>query len=72
MPSMSIPRAITQVCSPKYTPSTISATRSSEDRSVAGRCGPGREDWGVAGDVVVLMWPTAVVVGGVLGGTVSR
>jgi hypothetical protein len=32
---MSIPRATTQVCSPKCTPSTISATRSSPDRSAA-------------------------------------
>jgi hypothetical protein len=32
---MSIPNATTQVCSPKRTPSTISATKSSPDRSAA-------------------------------------
>jgi hypothetical protein len=32
---MSMPRATTQVCSPKCTPSTINATRSSPDRSAA-------------------------------------
>ena len=35
VPSMPIPRATTQVCSPKCTPSTISPTRSSDDRSAA-------------------------------------
>ena len=35
VPSMSIPRATTQVCSPKCTPSTMNATRSSCDRSAA-------------------------------------
>ena len=35
VPSMSMPRATTQVCSPKCTPSTMSATRSSPDRSAA-------------------------------------
>ena len=35
VPSMPIPSATTQVCSPKCTPSTISATRSSPDRSAA-------------------------------------
>jgi len=33
VPSMSISRATTQVCSPKCTPSTMNATRSSPDRS---------------------------------------
>ena len=33
VPSMSIPRATTQVCSPKCTPSTMNATRSRQDRS---------------------------------------
>ena len=35
VPSMSMPRATTQVCSPKCTPSIISPTRSSVDRSRA-------------------------------------
>ena len=35
VPSMSIPRATTQQCSPKCTPSTINATRSTVDRSAA-------------------------------------
>jgi len=33
VPSMSIPRATTQQCSPKCTPSIMNATRSSPDRS---------------------------------------
>ena len=37
-PSMSIPRATMQVCSPKCTPSTMNATRSSPDRSAASSC----------------------------------
>jgi hypothetical protein len=35
VPSMPIPRAATQVCSPKCTPSTVSATRPRVDRSAA-------------------------------------
>ncbi len=35
MPSMPIPNATTQQCSPKCTPSTMNATRSSVDRSAA-------------------------------------
>jgi hypothetical protein len=38
VPSIPIPRATTQVCSPKCTPSTISATRSNPDRSAASSC----------------------------------
>ena len=34
-PPMSMPSATMQVCSPKCTPSTMSATRSSPDRSAA-------------------------------------
>jgi hypothetical protein len=42
LPSVPMPRATTQQCSPKCTPSTITATRSTVDRSAASRSFRGR------------------------------
>jgi hypothetical protein len=60
VPSMSIPRATTQVCSPKCTPSTIKATRSSPDRSADSKaasavsvCATNRRDTAERGTDVV-------------------